>query len=175
MILKLKYYGDEDLRKKALPVDEITDEIRTLTNNMIETMVANQGCGLAATQVGVMLRLFVSNIDHEDDEGIVHYGEPCVYINPILSNPSAIFVERGEGCLSIPKLYAPVERPLSITIEAMDLTGKKFKRETTRFLARNIMHENDHLNGVLFIDRIKGKKRKELEPILRQIKTQYAS
>src|SRR5689334_17171765 len=145
MMLKLKYYGHADLRKKAEPINEITEEIRTLAGNMIETMLKSDGCGLAATQVGVMLRLFVSNVSHEDEEGQVHYGEPKVYINPVLSNPSEILIERNEACLSIPKLFGPVVRPLSVTIQATDLNGEPFQKECHAFLARNIMHENDHL------------------------------
>lgn len=169
---ELKYYGDPVLRKKAKPIEEITDEIRHLALCMIEVMDQHKGCGLAATQVGVLYRLFVSNVDHEDESGEVHLGEPRVYINPIISNPSDILVERSEGCLSIPKLTLPIERPLSIEVKATDLEGREFKRECYGFLARNIMHENDHLNGVLYIDRFKGK-REELTQALRKIKQTY--
>ena len=173
MKLDLRYYGDPALRQKAKPVEEITEEIRQLVNNMIETMLAYNGIGLAATQVGHMLRIFVSNVDFEDEEGEVHLCDPLVYINPVISNPSETIVERSEGCLSIPKLNVPVARPLTIELEAMDLDGNMFKKECYGYLARNIMHENDHLNGVLFIDRIKGKRRTLLEPELRSIKQQY--
>lgn len=169
----LQYYGNPVLRKKAQPIEEITDEIRHLAQCMIEIMLKHNGCGLAATQVGVLHRIYISNVDHEDADGKVYLGEPRVYINPFLSNPSEIMVEGPEGCLSIPKLTLPVERPLSITVEATDLSGNRFTRECHGFLARNMMHENDHLNGVLFIDRIKGKLRTEAEPFLRQVKKQY--
>lgn len=174
MKLNLHYYGDSMLRERAESVEEITDEIRQLVSDMIETMLDFNGIGLAATQVGHKLRIFVSNVDHEDAEGEVHLGEPCVYINPVLSNPSDTLVERNEGCLSIPKLYAPVIRPLTVEVEAMDIDGNIFKRECYGYLARNIMHENDHLNGVLFVDRIKGKRRTLLEPELRRIRQQYS-
>jgi len=173
--LELRYYGDPVLRQKAKPVEEITDEIRQLALDMIETMLACKGIGLAATQVGHLLRIFVSNVDYEDEEGEVLLCDPVVYINPVISNPSDMLVERSEGCLSIPKLNALVARPLSIEVEAMDLDGNLFKKECYGYLARNIMHENDHLNGVLFIDRIKGKRRTLLEPELRRIKQQYYS
>lgn len=173
MKLPIRYYGDPALRQKAEPILEITEEIRQLAADMIETMLATNGIGLAATQVGKMVRLFISNVDYEDEQGEVHLGEPLVYINPELSEMSEIIVERSEGCLSIPKLYAPVARPLTCSVEAIDLEGKPFRRECYGYLARNIMHENDHLNGVLYIDRIKGKRRKELEPELRRIKQQY--
>ncbi|MCC5831990.1 MAG: peptide deformylase [Chlamydiales bacterium] len=173
MILQLRYYGDPVLRKKAQPVEEITDEIRQLCRDMIETMLAVNGIGLAAPQVGHLLRIFVSNVAYEDQEGEVHLGDPVVYINPVISEPSDMLVERSEGCLSIPKLYAAVARPLKITVEALDIEGNPFKKECYGYLARNIMHENDHLNGVLFIDRIKGKRRTLLEPELRRIKQHY--
>jgi peptide deformylase len=173
MKLNLRYYGDPILREKAKPIQEITEEIRQLAHNMIETMLSLNGIGLAATQVGVLLRLFVSNVDYEDEQGEIHFCEPKVYINPVLSNPSHVVAERSEGCLSIPKLYVPVSRPLAITIEWQDLEGNLFKREVSHFLARNLMHETDHLNGVLTIDRLKGKRRTEVEPFLRRIKQHY--
>lgn len=173
MILDLCYYGDPILRQKAEDVKEITEEIRQFCRDMIETMLHYNGIGLAATQVGSLLRIFVSNVEREDENGEVHLSEPRVYINPVLINPSDVLVERSEGCLSIPKLYASVARPLSIDVEALDIDGKPFKRECYGYLARNMMHENDHLNGVLFIDRIKGKKRTILEPELKRIKQQY--
>lgn len=173
MILDLLYYGDPRLRQKALPVETITDEIRKLSDDLIETMLHYKGIGLAATQVGHFVRIFVSNVDYEDDKGEIHLTDPKVYINPVLTNPSHMFVERSEGCLSIPKLYVAIPRPLTVDVEAMDLEGNFFRKSCYGYLARNMMHENDHLNGVLFIDRVKGKRRTEIEPTLRQIKQQY--
>jgi peptide deformylase len=171
--LPLRYYGDPLLRQKAEEVEEITEEIRQLCSDMIETMLAYNGIGLAATQVGCKVRIFVSNVDYEDEEGEVHLCDPIVYINPVLSEPSDVLVERSEGCLSIPKLYSAVARPLKITVDAVDIERNAFRKECYGYHARNIMHENDHLNGVLFVDRIKGKRRTLLEPELRRIKQQY--
>lgn len=173
MILQLRYYGDPILRQKAEPVEEITDEIRLICADMIETMEHYNGIGLAAPQVGHLLRIFISNVDYEDDEGELHYCPPKVYINPILKNPSDALVERSEGCLSIPAVYAPVLRPLSIELEATDLEGNLFTESCYGYQARNRMHENDHLNGMLYIDRIKGKRRTQLEPLLRRVKQQH--
>jgi peptide deformylase len=170
----MRYYGDPILRQAAKPVEEITDEIRAICHNMVETMLHCEGIGLAAPQVGYLLRIFVSNVAYEDEKGEVHLGEPKIYINPALTNPSETLAERSEGCLSIPKLYAPVARPLTIDLEATDLEGNQFHEQCYGYQARNRMHENDHLNGVLFIDRIKGKRRTELEPALRRIKQQFA-
>lgn len=169
----LRYYGDPILREKAKPIETITDEIRELARDLIDTMLAVNGIGLAAPQVGVLLRMFVSNVEFEDEQGEVHTGQPRVYINPVMKNPGTAIVERSEGCLSVPKLYLPVPRPLTITIEATDLEGQLFKRDCYGYLARNMMHENDHLNGVLFFDWIKGKRRNQIEPQLRLIKQKY--
>ena len=173
MKLDMHYYGDPILRQQAEPVQEITDEIQQFCRDMIETMLAYNGIGLAATQVGRKVRIFVSNVEYEDENGEVHLCDPLVYINPVLSNPSKATVERSEGCLSTPKLYADVVRPLTICVEALDIEGNPFKKECYGYHARNIMHENDHLNGVLFVDRIKGKRRALLEPELRYIKQHY--
>lgn len=174
-LLQMRYYGDPILRQTAKEVELITDEIREICQNMIKTMLHYDGIGLAAPQVGYSLRIFVSNVSHEDEKGEVCLGEPKVYINPILTHPSEAHVERSEGCLSIPKLHMPVLRPLSIYLEATDLNGERFTEECYGYQARNRMHENDHLNGVLYIDRIKGKRRTELEPALRRIKLEYYS
>jgi len=174
MTLKMTYFGNPILRKKAAPIDEITDEIKDIAAEMVEVMRAQKGIGLAAPQVGLGIRLFIICVDHEDEEGEVVLGEPRVFINPILKNGSQEQVERSEGCLSIPELRAPVMRPLTIDVEALDLEGNRFEiKGAYGFLARVIMHENDHLNGVLFIDRIKGKQRAQLEPFLRKIKKEY--
>ena len=176
MILPLAYYGDPVLRKKALPVEEITEEIQSFAQDMIETMESQDGLGLAAPQVGRSIRMFVISVpekasDEEDAELIK--GVPEVFINPKLSAPSEETGVFLEGCLSIPKVYGDVVRPLSIHIEAMNLDGEIVKRELTELEARVAMHENDHINGVLSVDRMKGKERKNLEPKLREVKKEY--
>jgi peptide deformylase len=173
VILKLRYYGDPILRQIAQPVETITDEVREICHNLVETMLHYDGIGLAAPQVGILLRIFVTNVEYEDEKGEIHLGEPKIYINPVLSNPSHSIVERSEGCLSIPKFYLAIPRPLSIHLEATDLNGNQFHEECYGYQARNRMHEVDHLNGVLFVDRVKGKRRTEIEPNLRRIKQQY--
>jgi peptide deformylase len=158
------------LRKKGERVDEITDDIRKLAADMIETFDDKNGIGLAAQQVGRPLALFVMRhyIHHEDGKWDVT--EPFVYINPkILEYSGEKWVEE-EGCLSIPKLRMPVERPFRIKIEATDLEGKRFTQELEWHNARAVMHENDHINGVLYIDRVEDKFRKPFEAALREIK-----
>jgi peptide deformylase len=175
VILKIRYYGDPILRQIAQPVGAITDEVREICHNLVETILHYDGIGLAAPQVGILLRNFVTNVESEDEKGELHLGEPKIYINPELSTPGSTIVDRSEGCLSIPKLYLAIPRPLTIRLDALDINGNPFHEECYGYQARNRMHEVDHLNGVLFVDRVKGKRRTEIEPTLRRIKQQYSS
>lgn len=176
MKLPLAYYGHPLLRKKCERIDAITDEVRALVADMEETMFAHDGIGLAAPQVRRDLSLFIVNIPEETEkEEPPKPGITRVFINPKVLSYSQEQGWRSEGCLSIPTLYAPVERPLKITVEATDLTGNVFTEEFSGLYARAILHENDHINGVLFIDRIHGKKRQEIDSQLRQIKKKYSS
>lgn len=175
MELPLAYYGDPVLRKKGCPVEEITDEIRQLVNDMIDTMRANDGIGLAAPQVHRSLTLFVTEIpipskDEVTGEGKWLPGPVRVFINPTITALSEEQVTNEEGCLSIPEVHGPVTRPVAIKIKATDLDGKEFEEEFQWLDARCFMHENDHINGVLFIDRIHGKARTEMESQLRALK-----
>jgi peptide deformylase len=173
MLLKIYYYGHPILRKHCKPVKEITDEIRKLAHDMIETMDKNNGIGLAAPQVGHSIRMFVLRNYIFAEEGHWTLSEPKVYINPKLRNPSDHFISDTEGCLSLPGLRLHVNRPDKITVEAMDLDGKTFVEELEGYNARVRMHENDHINGVLFVDRIEANVRKKIDPILKEIKKKY--
>jgi len=173
MILPLVYYGNPKLRSKCLEVKQITEEIKQLCFDMIETMDANNGVGLAAIQVGKFLRILVIREVLEDENSEAYLGEAEVYINPRLSNPSEKTEKLPEGCLSLPGLHEEIERPFSIHVEALDINGNKISTKIKGYKAREIMHENDHLNGVLFIDRLPAKKRKEIEPFLKEIKAKY--
>jgi peptide deformylase len=174
MILPLVYYGNSQLRKKCLPVDKITEEIRELIANMIVTMDALKGVGIAAIQVGVALQIFVIRPEIVGPDGEMALGLPEVFINPILSSPSPKTEVLTEGCLSLPKIRADVVRPISIHVEALNLEGKKISETVTGFKAREIMHENDHLHGTLFIDRISPEQKKALEPDLRELKRKFS-
>ncbi len=176
MKLPIAYYGDPVLRKKGSPVAEINDEIRTLVQDMIETLIDHgNGIGLAAPQVHRSLTLFITRIPYQEEDETWNDGEIRVYINPkIISVSEELFI-REEGCLSIPGIYGEVVRPLSVKITATDLDGKAFEGEFTGLEARCILHENDHINGVLFIDRIRGKARKDLEHKLQSVKKKYNS
>ena len=176
MQLPLIYYGNPILRKKTAQVTEITDEIRTLVRNMIDTVKANPSWGIAAPQVGRSLAIFVAHAPTFDQEGhFVSDGPLRVFINPRLTNPSNELWIHSESCMSIPKLSGNVARPISITITAQDIDGKEFTEHREGWPARVVMHENDHINGVLYIDRVPPQERKKLEPKLIAIKKQYNS
>lgn len=181
MKLPLAYYGDPILRQKGSPVTAFNEELRQFVHDMIETMHAYNGVGLSAHQVHRAINVFITEMPlpnpdaHEGDVEEKKWlpGKLRIFINPkILSYSDEQYVY-SEGCLSIPKLYAHVVRPKSIHIEAQDLHGHTFEEELHLHEADVFMHENDHINGVLFIDRIHGKERKDLDPILRAIKKKY--
>jgi peptide deformylase len=175
MELKLVYFGNPILRKKAKQVDVVDESIIEIVRNMDKVMQESKGVGLAAPQVGISLRIFILRdeilVDGSEDEWIS--GPLEVFINPVLSNPSAHKVVMNEGCLSIPGVRADVERPKSLTVEALGIDGKPFKRVFNNLPARIIMHENDHLNGVLFIDRLSQKIKDRIEPKLKEIKKKF--
>ena len=139
--------GDETLRKKSREITEVTPRIQELVDDMLETMYANNGVGLAAPQVGVLRRLFVADIKDGS--------EPLVAVNPRII--SADGVQRGvEGCLSVPGKWGEVERPQKITLTALDRQGKPYTLEAEGYLAVCVCHETDHLDGVLFVDKVEG-------------------
>ena len=138
--------GDEILRKRAREVVEIDDRIRTLVEDMAETMAASHGVGIAAPQVGMLKRIFLAVPDSEIDD------VPMVFINPqILKQEGSQWGE--EGCLSVPGMLGTVERPALIQLKALDINGDEKIYEFKDFAAVVICHENDHLNGVLYTDK----------------------
>ncbi|WP_238882541.1 peptide deformylase [Clostridium sp. YIM B02551] len=140
----IRFAGDELLRKKSRPVDEINERILTLIKDMFETMYDSYGVGLAAPQVGILKRLFV--VDTGDN--------PLVFINPEILETEGSQTD-VEGCLSFPNRQEMVERPFKVKVKALNEKGEEFILEAEELLARAILHENDHLNGVLFVDKIK--------------------
>lgn len=173
MKLPIAYYGDPILRKKCRRVDTIDDDIRQLVVDMEETLIAHDGCGLAAPQVKRDITLFLIKDINKNEKGEWVYDPTSVYINPKILEHSDEEWTRNESCISIPKLHGSVTRPLKIKIEATNLEGERFIEELVELKARIFLHENDHINGVLYIDRVKGKERLTLDPYLRQIKKQY--
>jgi peptide deformylase len=173
--LSLVYLGDPILRKKATFIEKVDEELVLLIKEMDELMQKSRGVGLAAPQVGLSLRLFIlrDEIEVEGEEDKYVSGPLQVFINPILSAPSEEHVAMNEGCLSIPGVRSDVLRPKQITVEALDIEGKPFKKTFEGLAARIVMHENDHINGVLFIDRLSKKEKDRLEPKLREVKKKF--
>ncbi len=163
--LQLRYYGDPVLRKRAEPVQEITEAEVKLADDMLMTLYdTGNGIGLAATQVGILKRFLIVDIGDTDEEKF----EPLLLFNPeILSYEGESVAE--EGCLSIPDVRADVKRPEKIVVKAMNLKGEEIGIETDGLIARVLQHEIDHLNGTLFIDRISGLKRQLLRNELKKI------
>jgi peptide deformylase len=161
MLRPILKYGDGPLHQAAQPVDAITAEITTLARDMIETMYAAPGVGLAAPQVGVPLRIFVVDVSvGRDPSGLL------VLINPEFVERDGMQLEE-EGCLSVPGFNATVVRPMRVVVKCLDLEGQPQQHEGVGLLARAFQHEMDHLEGTLFVDRLRGIKR---DLIVRRIK-----
>ena len=161
MIRPILKYGDELLHDRARPVEAITQEIHRLIDDMIETMYAAPGVGLAAPQVGVPLRILVIDLSvGRDPSGLI------VMVNPEFVERDGMQLEE-EGCLSVPGFNATVVRPSRATVKGLDRAGNEQQREGVGLLARAFQHEIDHLDGTLFVDRLRGIKR---DLIVRRIK-----
>ncbi len=174
MKLPIKYIGEPVLREKAQPIESITDEIIQLAKDMIETMHSKNAVGLAAPQVGQSLRMFVLTVLKNDGDKRVSTEEDRVYINPKILEVSHEIVGMNEGCLSIPGLYIDdVLRPKTITVSSLNLEGKEIVETISGWHARVVLHENDHLNGVLFIDRLQPRQKKGFEEEIKKIKRKY--
>ena len=158
-ILSIRTLGDPILRSKATPVTSFDAELAQLALDMHETMRAAPGVGLAASQVGRLLRMFV--YDSGDD------GESGTLVNPEITWFSEETVEAEEGCLSLPGTYYPVTRAVAVKVRAQDVAGAPVEKEAEGFLARIFQHEIDHLDGILFIDRLAPELRKEAMKALR--------
>lgn len=152
--MKVLQLGNDILRHKAVQIDDINDDIRALAKDMLVTMTVEDGIGLAAPQIGQSIRLFVVKAD----DGIER-----TFINPQIIATSQETTSYEEGCLSIPKTYEDVIRPETITVQAKNERGRRFTLEASGLLARVIQHEYDHLEGILFIDRIAADKREKIE------------
>ncbi|WP_310618699.1 peptide deformylase [Flexibacterium corallicola] len=152
---------DACLRETCLPIEDVTDEIRQLADDMLETMYAAPGIGLAAPQIGVLKRIFVLDVA-EREEGEADKKEPMVFINPKITWSSEETAVYQEGCLSIPEVYEDVERPVAVKVSYLDRDGTACEIEAGGLLATCIQHEYDHLNGVLFVDHLSRLKRERV-------------
>jgi peptide deformylase len=150
---------DPRLRTRSTPVDGVDDELRTLIDDMFETMYDAPGIGLAAIQVGVPKRVLVIDLQEPAEEGGEPVRNPRVFINPEIVGESEAMSVYQEGCLSVPEQYADVERPESVTVRWLDRDGAGHEERLEGLLATCIQHEMDHLEGVLFIDHLSRLKR----------------
>ncbi len=160
---QLVYYGNETLKQVAEEVQNIDGELVELIDNMYNVMYRERGIGLAAPQVDVPRRLLILDIEEYE-------GPSMTVINPVIREFSDETEPYEEGCLSIPGIAKDVIRPTEILIAGLDRDGNEFEMEATGLLARVLQHEVDHLNGILFIDRLEDFERKELLPDLKKIK-----
>ncbi len=165
----LRYYGDPALRRKARRVDNVDDTVRGLAQEMIAIMQAKRGVGLAANQVGETTRVIVINLPAGEKE---KEDEAIALVNPRVVKASGSYSDE-EGCLSFPGLKLPIPRAMEIRVEAQDLSGNPVAWEARGLLARVLQHEIDHLDGVLFIDRLPWLKRLAMLFKLPQLKRQY--
>jgi peptide deformylase len=161
-------YPHPALRWKSKPVTEITPELRNIVREMFELMYAAKGIGLAANQVSLPLRLFVLNLTGDPAEK----EEEHVFINPEIIRRKGS-EEGEEGCLSFPRLYGPVRRAAEIVVEAFDMEGQGFELNVDEMAARAIQHETDHLDGVLFTDRMSDSFKREVAPVLSAFEQQF--
>ncbi|MGK4198393.1 peptide deformylase [uncultured Fusobacterium sp.] len=145
MIYEIKKYGETALREIAQEVDKIDDEILEILDNMVETMHSAKGVGLAAPQVGISKRIFVC----DQGDGVVRK-----VINPVITPLTEKLMDYEEGCLSVPGIYKKVQRPEKIKIEYLNEKGESVTEEVEGFLAIIMQHEYDHLNAVLFVDKV---------------------
>ena len=158
--LKVVPFPHPTLRHKSKPIRRVDADLVRMVREMFTLMYSSNGIGLAANQVDLPLRLFIVNLSAKANEG-----EELVFINPVLSKPKGN-EESEEGCLSFPELYGPVTRPKQITVQAYNLQGEEIRASLNGMLARVVQHEYDHLDGVLFVDRMSPTARAQVQPTL---------
>ncbi len=167
--MKIVQYPHPTLRYKSKPVSRVDRELKAIVREMFELMYDARGIGLAANQVDLPLQLFVLNLTSDPENG-----EEMVFINPVISSPKSVD-EAEEGCLSIVGVNALVARPQQIHVSAYDLSGNKIDQTVDGLFARAVQHELDHLQGVLFIDRINESARKLVDEELEDFEIEFAN
>ncbi len=163
--MQILKYGDLTLKEKSKDVIDFDDQLRREADDMYQTMIKEKGIGLAAPQVGLLKNLII--IDIEDEVGRQDF------VNPKITKYSDDYIIEEEGCLSVPGIYAKVKRYKKITVEAKNLLGQTMIFEAQDLLARVIQHEMDHLDGVLFVDRLDDMDKKRLKSELKRLKKKY--
>ena len=167
-VLPVRVYGDPILRRKSAPVAADFAPLRSLVTDMFDTMYAEPGIGLAAPQVGVSLRVVVVAAVPDDDGG-KNVGRPLALVNPAIDSFSDDKAQFEEGCLSVPEITEIVERPRAIRLRYTTLEGDAVERDAAGLLARVVQHEMDHLEGILFVDRLSLVKRQLLRKRLSRL------
>lgn len=167
--MEILTYPHPTLRHKSKPIRRVDAELRQNIREMFELMYAHRGIGLAANQVDLPLRLFIMNLEGEPGRG-----EELVFLNPVVSFPKGS-EEQEEGCLSIPEVYETVVRPKKVRVHAFGIDGREFKADVDGMFARCVQHEVDHLDGVLFIDRINPLRNPEILPALTEFQDAFKS
>jgi peptide deformylase len=158
-LAQIRQYPDPVLRMRANEIEGFDDDLRRLVERMTQLMQDARGVGLAGTQVGTLQRVFVFQPTEED--------EPRAIVNPVLVDTSEVTLSETEGCLSLQGVTIPVERPVKVTIEGKDETGRPVRLELEEHAARVVQHELDHLDGILILDRTTPEARREALGILR--------
>jgi peptide deformylase len=168
--LHILTYPHPTLRHKSKPLRRVDSELRGLIRQMFDLMYAAKGIGLAANQVDLPLRFFIMNLAAKPGEG-----EEVVFLNPVVSLPRGGTEEAEEGCLSLPGLYGQVVRPKQVRISAYSLEGKEIQADATGLFARCVQHEVDHLDGVLFPDRMSPTAKADIADELLVFENDFAS
>ncbi len=166
--MRIIEYPHPTLRHVSRPLKRVDAELRQIVAQMFDLMYEAKGIGLAANQVDLPYRLFIVNLEGDPEAR----DEEMVFINPVISKPKGQ-KEQEEGCLSLPGLYAPVKRPETVTVQAYNLAGELYHEEVSGMLARCIQHESDHLDGILFIDRLSDTQKAEIRDQLDEFESQY--
>ena len=166
-ILKILKEPDPILRKKSAPVTSVDKHIKKLMNDMLETMYAAPGIGLAAAQVGILKRVIVIDLAKDGEKK-----SPLFFVNPVITWKSEILEKKEEGCLSIPDYFAEIKRPHACHVSYLDQHGKEKKLKAEGLLATCIQHEIDHCDGILFIDYLSKLKRMFISKKLAKLKKQ---
>lgn len=187
--LQIVNYPTPVLRQKAQPIAAVTDEVRAVADRMIELMREAGGIGLAAPQVGLNWRMFICEVfppDDDDEEvpqpdpepipaDVLEYTDgPVVYINPTLSGYSRDLVPFEEGCLSLPRIRGVIRRPSMVTVNATGIDGTPFLQVTAGMLARCLQHENDHLDGVLILEKMAQADRLRNRSLIKELEADAA-
>ena len=165
--MEIVLFPHPTLRYKSKPIAKVNRALKAIVDEMFELMYEARGIGLAANQVDLPLQLFIINISGEKGAG-----EELVFVNPVISQPKGTG-SADEGCLSMPGIEAAVSRPASVHISAYDLNGNEIDFNASGLLARAIQHEFDHLNGVLFIDRISETEKKQVDFDLEEFQIEF--